>query len=596
MAACGIGIATGASVVAFNDAIHAIRDVIWHGESTLLSGRQLLQQFSEFELAPRIVLPPVVGGLFVGLLALAAGGYADPPPLPASLSGDEAGWRQRAEAVLRPAARAVAAAVTLGTGASLGPEGPSVDIGRSFAKGVNSLLRAPERHLTALVAAGSGAGVAAGFNAPIAGVFFAVETVLQRQLLRTVAAGPSAGAKAAQRQAQRMQDSSALTVAMVLLASVLAAVVSQAGLGSSPAFRVPEYRLQSLYELPLFVLFGALCGAVSASFSYSARVADDAFSELRRGPSGAALLPALGGLTTGVLALGYPEIMYQGFDNVTSVLSSNGEYAPGLLIQIVVLKIIATTISRGSGLQGGLYAPSIFIGAALGSAFGLMVHGVGDPAGLVLSAPQAYALVGVAAMLASNCGVPLTAVLLLFELTRDYLIIVPTLGAVGISFWISSLAAPGVRDAAARRARRRAASLAAASAVAGGAPGGDPEPDLLASIKERLLDGALLQQEGASESAGPPGGGALPAGLSLSLEGGGDEDGIVLACDADAGCLLLRDDLSLAAALALMEAEGQAAAVVVGRAGGVVGLVSRDVERAGRLMGGGAPKAERQDN
>jgi H+/Cl- antiporter ClcA len=665
LAAIAIGVVTGGSVVVFNDAIHSIRDAIWHGE-TLLTGRELLAQFSELELWPRIVFPPVLGGFFVGLLGLLTGGYADPPssvaPLPrpspfpqnnsknnnldrnnkditiinsnSSLNSDNSSssssknaaemdiiakieWKRKIDSVTRPVARAIAAAVTLGTGASLGPEGPSVDIGRSFAKGLSSVLRDPQRHLTSLVAAGSGAGVAAGFNAPIAGVFFAVETVLQRQLLGAVASSSDQNAKQAQKQAQRMEDSSALTVAMVLLASVVAAVVSQAGLGSSPAFRVPEYRLQSMYELPLFLVFGMLCGAVSASFSYSARVAEDAFTELKQSPDnggngsagivGSALLPALGGLTTGVLALGYPEILYQGFDNVSSVLSSNGEYPPGLLVQIVVLKIIATTISRGSGLQGGIYAPSIFIGAALGSAFGLFVHTVGDSTGLILSAPQAYALVGVAAMLASNCGVPLTAILLLFELTRDYLIIVPTLAAVGISFWISSLAAPGVKSAAARRQRRRAAAMAAASASPADAA-------LLETLKERLLDGATLLQDNVTESSsnasillgGDPSTAILveeerknsdsdtsegnnPAtsssiSLSASLEQ--TEQSLMLACAADKGCLLLQENMSLTDALALMEEEDQTAAVVVGNRGGIVGLVSRDIVRAAQMARG----------
>jgi len=664
LAAIAIGVVTGGSVVAFNDVIHSIRDAIWHGE-TLLTGRELLEQFSEFELWPRIVFPPVLGGLFVGLLGLFSGGYADPPPVAPSMMSPESSpslentskanklnrnngatpvsssnsinsdtdtlktseieiiseieLRRKVDSVTRPVARVIAAAVTLGTGASLGPEGPSVDIGRSFAKGLSPVLRDPQRHLTSLVAAGSGAGLAAGFNAPIAGVFFAVETVLQRQLLRAVATSTDQNARQAQKQAQRMQDSSALTVAMVLLSSVVAAVVSQAGLGSSPAFRVPEYRLQSMYELPLFLVFGMVCGAVSASFSYSARVAEDAFTELKQSPdggsagiAGSALLPALGGLTTGVLALGYPEILYQGFDNVSSVLSSNGEYPPGLLVQIVVLKIIATTISRGSGLQGGVYAPSIFIGAALGSAFGLFVHNVGDPTGLILSAPQAYALVGVAAMLASNCGVPLTAILLLFELTRDYLIIVPTLAAVGISFWISSLAAPGVKNAAVRRQRRRAAAMASAAASAVTRPA---DVALLETIKARFLDGATLLQDSVTESSSTASNllgtdpstatnleeerknrdtargnnpattpTSSPSLLSASL--GQTEESLMLACAADNGCLLLQENMSLTEALALMEEEGQTAAVVVGDSGRIVGLVSRDIVRAAQMASG----------
>ena len=128
-------------------------------------------------------------------------------------------------------------------------------------------------------------------------------------------------------------------------------------------------------------------------------------------------------------------MLYEGFENVNSVLSApSGDYTAGILLQIVALKIVATSVARGSGLRGGIYAPSIFIGASLGSAFGLTVNELFD----AVSAPQAYALVGVGATLASACDIPLTGILLLFELTRDYLIIVPSLAAVGISYWISS--------------------------------------------------------------------------------------------------------------------------------------------------------------
>jgi H+/Cl- antiporter ClcA len=374
--AVGVGLATGASFVAFNEAIHVLRDAVW-GTEEFLTGRALLRTLTEAQLWPLVALPPIGGGLAVGALKLVVGGYAD-----RAASSDD-GTAERVRAAARPWARAAAAAVALGTGASLGPEGPIVDIGRSWAAGLGAALGgAPRRAaLTSLLAAGAGAGVAAGFNAPIAGVFFAVETVLQREAFGGGAdnskdapdgAGPARGDALA---------SNGLTVAMVLLAAVVAASVVQAGLGSSPAFRVPEYRLESLGELPVFAAFGALCGAVSASFSYSTRVATDAFADIRAAapvPAAAALLPAVGGLTTGVLALGYPEILYQGFDNINSVLASSGDYsaAPGLLLQILVVKIIATAICRGSGLQGGLYAPSIMMGAALGAAFG-QVRGMG---------------------------------------------------------------------------------------------------------------------------------------------------------------------------------------------------------------------------
>ena len=536
LVACAVGLVTGSGVVAFNDIIHTIRDFVWHGE-TVLSGRQLLAEFSELDLWPRIVIPPVLGGLFVGLLGAGVGGYQ--------------ASTEKNHANLKPLFRTIAAAITLGTGASLGPEGPSVEIGRSCAQTLGKLLKSWSRHTKSLIAAGSGAGVAAGFNAPIAGVFFAVETIMmQKQSSGEPSVDSGLG--------DARQDSAGLTIAMVLLASVLAALVSQAGLGSSPAFRVPEYRLESLYELPLYLLFGALCGAVSASFSYSARVTKDAFEELREnskaGKFGQVLLPALGGLTTGVLGLGYPEILYQGFDNVNSVLASSGDYAPGLLLQIVVLKIIATTISRGSGLQGGIYAPSIFIGAALGSAFGLAIHAVAGPSSLMLSAPQAYALVGVAAMLASNCGVPLTSVLLLFELTRDYLIIIPTLGAVGISYWISSLAAPAME----RADKPSAKSLLSRLWMQKG------EDGVRASLEESCIEPSIL-------------------------EGRLSNTGSFTECPLDweredsqqSQCILLNDDVTLSHALLLLENQRQTMAKILNAEGKVLGVLCRDGDGTG---------------
>ncbi|KAI3429266.1 hypothetical protein D9Q98_005363 [Chlorella vulgaris] len=648
--ACGIGLATGAAIVAFNIGVHWIRDLVWQDQELLTSNK--LRDITETDLWPKIVFAPLLGGLAVGSLGWLIGGYDDTvkPKLTPSTdlqqrlqrglceagndglaSADELGskpaataatsssssssssgpaaaageqWKAAAGAVVRPVARALAAVVTLGSGASLGPEGPSVDIGKSVAQGLGSSLRSRQRHLTSLIAAGSGAGVAAGFNAPISGVFFAVETVLQRQKLPRGGSGSELTPQAAV-AAQQEQQRSGLTVAMVLLASVLAAVVSQAGLGSSPAFTVPEYRLESLYELPLYLLFGAICGIVSASCSFSTRVATEAFDELReQNKFEAALTPAMGGLTTGMLALGYPEILYQGFDNVNNILSSNGAYAPGLLIQIVVMKVIATAICRGSGLQGGLYAPSIFIGAALGTAFGLIVNALGDPLGLTIAAPQAYALVGVAALLASNCQVPLTSVLLLFELTRDYLIILPTLAAVGISFWVSSLVAPSVKNAAASR-RMNAAAAASAAISTTRLDRAATEAALIGSLQGKL---AVTPAPGAAASTAAATAGAaaaaaaagtvlvLPEGgtsaAAAAVAGGTDKQvgaAELAAAAARSGrklpvgdalersCLLVEAEMPVGRALALMEADDQHVAVVLDSDGGVLGLVTREI-------------------
>jgi len=464
LVACGIGVATGGGVVLFNYAIHAIQDLAW-GPVLLSQGGEWARSMlpREAHLWPLIIAPPAIGGMIVAGLQLTFGEFDAPPPKARNVGGsssDEAvggatleatrmadpGWvggtqpEQRGSSLLaaewmqpvvtaaervggavRPFVKATAAAVSLGTGASLGPEGPSVEIGKAFANGLGAGLRSRRRHLTSLLAAGSGAGVAAGFNAPIAGVFFAVETVLRTQQTAT--------------DPDDDNDSSGLTIAMVLLAAVLAAVVSQTGLGSAPAFRVPDYKLASPLELPLFLLFGAMCGGVSAVFTYTTKLSVAGFDIVRAAGVPRAVLPILGGTLTGCCAVAYPEVLYQGFNNVNAILKGGHMYEASLLLQILATKVVVTSVCRGSGLVGGIYAPSIFQGAALGSFFGCVVGDLAVPLGLPVAEPQVYALVGVAGMLAANCRVPLTSVLLLFELTRDYALILPTLAAVGLSFW-----------------------------------------------------------------------------------------------------------------------------------------------------------------
>lgn len=248
-------------------------------------------------------------------------------------------------------------------------------------------------------------------------------------------------------------------------------------------------------ELPLYLLLGILSGGVSVTLVKGSAYATTLFENVRKTtgiPAG--FLPPVGGLAVGVIALAYPEILYWGFENVDVLLESR-PWVRGpsveLLLQLVGVKVIATSLCRGSGLVGGMYAPSLFIGAALGSAYGSIARTVfsnADPSfhleWLKVAAPQAYALVsswtlhfvnapllylyifnnrciaisecqamnvdapdighctfvqvGMAAMLAGVCQVPLTSVLLLFELTRDYRIILPLMGAVGLSSWIAS--------------------------------------------------------------------------------------------------------------------------------------------------------------
>ena len=251
-------------------------------------------------------------------------------------------------------------------------------------------------------------------------------------------------------------DEDGIQMAAVLVACVFAAMVSTAGLGSEPAFRVPDAVSFQLPELPLGVAVGVVCGGTAAVLAAAGRAAERAFVELRGAGVPAAAMPVLGGLACGCLALLRPEITYQGFENVNALLEPPDApvrlAAAGGLAALVGVKVTATAVCKGSGLVGGLYAPSIFIGASVGVAFWTVAAGLGGgalewlqaalggPAGPALSGSDTYALIGAAAMLAAACRVPLTSVLLLFELTQDYTIIVPTLATVGFARWSSSAA------------------------------------------------------------------------------------------------------------------------------------------------------------
>ncbi|RWR73849.1 chloride channel protein CLC-e isoform X1 [Cinnamomum micranthum f. kanehirae] len=419
ISACVVGLLTGMGVVLFNNAVHEIRDFFWDGIPS--RGASWLREEPLENVWQRVILVPVCGGVMVGALNSIRNSLE--PPSGVILTSN-------LKAVLRPFFKAVAAAVTLGTGNSLGPEGPSVEIGASIAKGMGALFEKSEERKLSLVASGSAAGISSGFNAAVAGCFFAVESVLW----------PSSADSS---------SSLANTTSMVILSAVIASVVSVAGLGSDPAFTVPEYDFRSPSELPLYLLLGVLCGLVSLTLSRCTSHALAAAENLQKATGiTRAAFPVLGGLTVGLIALAYPEVLYWGFENVDILLESR-PFVQGLpadlLLQLVGAKVVATSLCRASGLVGGYYAPSLFIGAATGMAYGKFASYAisgSDPifhlSFLEVASPQAYGLVGMAATLAGVCQVPLTSVLLLFELTQDYRIVLPLLGAVGLSSWITS--------------------------------------------------------------------------------------------------------------------------------------------------------------
>lgn len=406
---CLLGLGTGICVAGFNRGVHIIHEWAWAGTPNEGAAWLRLQRLADTW--HRILLIPVTGGVVVGMMQGLLEIIHQITP-------------QAAFAF--PTIKAIQAAVTLGTGCSLGPEGPSVDIGKSCANACSHFMGNNNRERRiALLAAGAAAGIASGFNAAVAGCFFAIETVL-RPL--------------------RAENSPPFTTAMIILASVISSTVSNVLLGERPAFTVPTYELKSAAELPLYLILGMLCGIVSVLFTRLVTWFTKFFDYIKeRFGLPAVVCPALGGLGAGMIALRYPGILYWGFTNVDEILhTGKSASAPGILLltQLAGAKVVATALCKGSGLVGGLYAPSLMIGAAVGAVFGgsaAELINSAIPGNAAVAQPQAYALVGMAATLASVCSVPLTSVLLLFELTKDYRILLPLMGAVGLAIWVPSV-------------------------------------------------------------------------------------------------------------------------------------------------------------
>lgn len=395
-----IGTSTGMGIVTFHYLIHLIHTVMLEDVMGVISPA------GPWTLA----CIPALGGSVVGLMRWHRPDFG--PGISALIAATQ-GLRELLP--LRPVTKMVAASVSLGTGASLGPEGPSVEIGANFGMLLGEVLQVSRERQRLLLGAGAAAGLAAGFNAPIAGVFFALEVVLGTTFATSA-------------------------VSVVLLAAVVAALIAQIGLGSQPAFTLPMYEVRSPWELPLYLGLGLLAAGVSIAFTETIQFARRCFRKevalvrwLGRIPR--PIHPAIGGVAVGLVALQWPQILGIGYETVEAMLQ-DVEFSLPLLIALLVVKLGITAFCQGSGLVGGVFAPAMFLGASLGSAYGKVLAANLPAIAPHIAAPPAYAMVGMAAVLAGTAKAPLTAILLLFELTRDYRIVLPLMAAVGLSVWL----------------------------------------------------------------------------------------------------------------------------------------------------------------
>jgi chloride channel protein, CIC family len=288
--------------------------------------------------------------------------------------------------------RGLGAAITLGTGGSAGQEGPIAMIGGAIGSQFGQLFKMSTDRLKVLVACGAAAGVAATFNAPIAGVFFAQEIVLLASF-----------------------ELSSFT--SIVIASGMATVVSRALLGNVPELLAPAYRMHTPWELLLYVLLGLLIGALAALFIDGHFRIKDRFKAIKLHPLAK---PALGGLLVGLIGIGFPQIFGNGYEFIGEVLLGRETWL--LLAALVVVKAVATSITLGSGLPGGVFAPCLYLGAVAGGAFGQVMSLVFPD---IVLTPGAYALVGMGAFLSAATHSPMTAIFLLFEITDSYEVIIP---------------------------------------------------------------------------------------------------------------------------------------------------------------------------
>ena len=392
-----------------------------------------------------VVVVPTLGGLAVGLLRWLGGTLG--PGLPSLMA--MADWGRGELGARLPLLRILVASLSLGSGASLGPEGPSVESGGNLGLWVAERGALPPEARKALVAAGVAAGLAAGFKAPIAGVFFAFEGSFS-----TIPGRPSLRA--------------------VLVAAVASALVTQLCLGDTPILRLPAYEVRSPWELPLYLGLGLLASLMSwALIRLLAAGRSPRLQALLRGlPPG--LPTALGGAAVGGMSLVFPQVLGVGYDTIEALLGSDGGIPLATLLLLIGVKLVATAVSNASGFVGGGFAPALFLGAVLGNAYGQLLGEGGFH--LPVAEPPAYAMVGMAAVLAGSARAPLTALLLLFELTRDIRIVLPLMAAAGLSaalverwqgFESSALLGSDIQE---ERRRALLASLAVGEALEPGLP------------------------------------------------------------------------------------------------------------------------------
>ncbi len=347
-----------------------------------------------------ILLSPAIGGLVCGILLH----YFSPDARGGVTEVIDAILRRNG--YIRPRVgffKAIASAICIGSGGSAGREGPVVQIGASVGSTLTQIFRVKKTNAQVLVACGVAGGISAVFNAPIAGAFFAAEIIIGRFEMKNLS--------------------------LLFTASAMGAAIARTLLHSRATFELPPFELVSIWTLAFHATLGALCAFLGHAFIALLHESEIYFGKLRL-PF--IVKPALGGLAVGIIGLWIPQVFGTGGELLETIFQN--PIAPGLLLLWMAGKFIATPLTLGSGGSGGDLMPSLFLGGTLGGAFGHYVQSAFPHAAMPANA---YALVGATALFAGVSHAPMTAIILGFEMGRDYGVILPLMVACSVSALVS---------------------------------------------------------------------------------------------------------------------------------------------------------------
>lgn len=388
--AIAVGLAGGFGAIGFRCLIDLVQNLGYGAKGDVLAVAQSIPWYQRMWI-------PAAGGLLVGplvcFLARESKGQGVPEVMEA-VAVKRGILRKRNLLV-----KTLASAITIGSGGSAGIQGPIVQIGSGLGSFAGQVLKVSGDRTRALVGCGAAAGIAATFNAPIAGCMFALEIILG--------------------------EFGIATFSPIVIASVTATAVSRHYLGDSPVFNLPPYELVSAFEFLLYALLGLVCAAVAVPFTKALYRMEGVFERLK---CPAYFKPMLGAAGVGVVATVFPQVLGVGFPAIDRALI--GGYSWALMLLLIGFKVLATSLTIGSGGSGGVFFPALFLGAMTGGVFGTAVHALLPH---TTASAGAYSMVAMGALVSGTTHGPMSAILILFEMTGNYLIILPLMIACIIS-------------------------------------------------------------------------------------------------------------------------------------------------------------------